>query len=111
MACIRVSEGAGEYCIVQFFHQMELNGEPILDDRDCPIVLLSDTLMCVRSHRILGPVSLVHECNNKCVLQKSRKRTHIEREQHEMTSLSVIHDYKRNNMFAVNIYCMKNVYS
>lgn len=107
-ACIQMTEGPGEYCIVQYFHQMESNNQPLLDDKDCPILLLSDIFMCIPSDRILTPVSIVHECDAKCTLQMRRKRVQTERQQCEVNSLVLIHDYS-NDMFVVNIYCIKNV--
>ena len=93
--CIQNSEER-RYCVLQYFHSMEADEAPLLNGRDCPIVLLSNTFWCIPSKRILTPVSIVHECDSKFTLQVTRKRKLVEREQCEFNSFSLCHNY---NMF------------
>jgi len=89
---------------------MKVNEQPILNDRDCPIVILSELFVCIPSRDILTPISILHECNGRCFLQMTRKRKQVEREMCDLNSQTVVHNYKRNNMFVINIYCMKTIY-
>lgn len=86
---------------------MEVNGQDVTDDRDCPVLMLSDSLLTVKSETILKPVSIVHECGRSCILRMMRKSRRAEREEQELNSLALKHDYKNNKMFVLNIYCMK----
>lgn len=107
-ACVQLLDGT-THCILQFLHLLEQNDEPIHNDRDCPLLLLTELFLCIRSERILTPVSIVHACVDGCKLQRSNKRRRVERQEYtELNCLSLCHDYKNNNIYAVNIYCMKN---
>ena len=87
---------------------MEVNqGQDIMDDKDCPVLLLSNLLYCIKSIQVLKPVSIVHECGQGCSL---RKRRRIERQEMETSSLVHWHDFKNNKMFVLNMYCMKYTY-
>eukprot|EP00731_Ephydatia_muelleri_P021977 Em0014g568a len=57
-------------CLVQGFLAMQLpNGQPLLNDYECPLFTLSRTLFSVDSTRIQKAISMVHECGNHCKLQ------------------------------------------
>ena len=107
MCMERVTDKA-KFCVVQHFNAMKANNQLILTDKDCPLLLLSKNFMAIHSSKVLIPVSLIHECDSNCSLKRQRKRRVAEREEYEVNSLSLCHDYKRNNMFVVNVYCMNN---
>ena len=110
--CIQTAEKSN-YFVVQHFHQAspntyEATNTAALNDRGCPILFLSSIFRCMLSKAIISPVSIVHECDSTCSLQIRQKRTLIEREQLEVNRLSIVHDYKNNTMFLLNIYCLTN---
>ena len=101
-ACIKHESGKS-LCVVQFFHQLDS-----VDDRNCPLIRLSNVFMTVESVSILTAISVVHRCNKRCELKVTRKRFHVEREQCTLNSLTLAHNFS-NDMFIVNIYCMKSI--
>ncbi|KAL5474420.1 hypothetical protein EMCRGX_G026364 [Ephydatia muelleri] len=59
-------------CLVQGFLAMQLpNGQPLLNDYECPLFTLSRTLFSVDSTRIQKAISMVHECGNHCKFERS----------------------------------------
>ena len=100
----------GTFCVVQLLYRdIERNGQQEYSKQDCPILKMSTHLLTVRSGLIICPVSVVHHCASSCRLVKRRKRTLIEREDIELSGLTVCHNYKNNTKFVLNVYCTSNL--
>ena len=57
------------------------NGQPLLNEYECPLFTLSRTLFTVDSRRILKAISMVHECGNHCKFETAVILNTVEREQ------------------------------
>lgn len=108
-SCYRVSRTGSRECIVQLLYDIEANGQQVVNEQDCPLLIGSSHLQSVPSTSILSPVSVVHECDSSCKLEMRRKRKIIERESVDATSLVLKHDF-HNGLFALNIYCLNIVF-
>ena len=42
------------------------NEVPILNDFDCPLLILTDNVVCVPSSDVISPTSILHECSSNC---------------------------------------------
>jgi len=104
-ACYKThTEEDESYCVLQKFYAVEVNGDEVLNEQECPLLLKSKHLISVPTKNVLSPVSIVHECLT-CPLQVKRKRRRVEQEEVRIESLILKHDHN-NNMFALNVYCM-----
>ena len=93
-------------CLVQGFLAMQLpNGQPLLNDYECPLFTLSRTLFTVDSTRIQKAVSMVHECGNHCQFEKSVILNTVEWEQVADTKLVFLHDWTQL-LYCLNVYCV-----
>lgn len=90
------------------FEAFEFNGQPITNEMECPLMESNGRFDVILSTCILGCISLIHECETLCTYTSHRKIM-IEREEVTISKKGFEHS-GRNNMYAVNIYCM-NYYS
>ena len=77
------------------------NGQPLLNDYECPLFTLSRTLFSVDSTRIQKAISMVHECGNHCKFATAAILNTVEWEQVADTKLVFLHDWTQ--LF----YCLK----
>ena len=78
---------------------MELNGDVMVNDYDCPLLTLTANITIISSSIVIQSVSIVHECTATCVFTTLPNISTVEREIIELTQLIFKHDW--TNMF----YC------
>lgn len=96
------------FCIVQHFDVLEVNRQLVLNEKDGPLMVKTKNFLCIESSKVISPVSIVHQCDSNCSLKRIRKSRVMEREHSEVNTLTVCHNFKTNDLYALNIYCMKN---
>lgn len=79
----------------------------ILNDLDCPLLMLTRTIFTVKSSAILNAVSVVHECGSTCKFVIKQWPGRIEREQYLSSRIEYEHDYG-NSLYYLNVYCMNS---
>ncbi|KAL5503005.1 hypothetical protein EMCRGX_G009879 [Ephydatia muelleri] len=66
------------HCLVQSFHELTLpDGQPLVNEYDCPLLDLSTTIFCTAGNNIQRPVSFVHQCSAYGVSSLTRGLLHI----------------------------------
>ena len=86
---------------------MDNLGEHIMNDYDCPILMMADILFCIPSVSVSHSLSVVHECTNTCVFVSGLASKKVEHEEVNCTQLCYEHDWS-NNMYSLNVYCMSS---
>ena len=105
LAC--VSKGHSQYCFVRLMEGMDVNGQCMVNDYDCPLLSLSSQIVTVAPSAVHTAVSVMHECTSTCLFDNSNTRQTLEREDiHTIhMHLSYTHDWT-NTFYCLNIYCM-----
>ena len=82
MACFKVqSHGSNiDYCMVRQLQHMDLLGEQIMNEYDCPLLSMTNVLYCIPSNTVSQAVSVVHECKDTCSFVQTSVRRNIENE-------------------------------
>ena len=79
----------------------------IVNEFDCPILLLTTDVYCVRPAQIQSVISIVHMCGTTCTSETVAIPAQIEREQISTSKLFFNHDLS-NHLFCFNIYCIQD---
>ena len=45
---------------------LSLEGDPVKNETDCPLMISTDTVFTVKSSAVLKAVSILHECGSSC---------------------------------------------
>ena len=90
-------------CIIQKFEMMELDGNPIQNSYDCPLLTLLPTLHFVSTAHVHSAVSIVHECTEACTFVELPSTHSVEREDVSTTNLVYQHDFDSHLMCIVCI--------
>ena len=87
-------------CIVRGFEELTLpNGEPLLNQFDCPLYKLSRTIFFVQSSNVHKAVSMVHECGEGCQFVEASTCRSIERKETIQVNRIFQHDWTQE------LYC------
>lgn len=109
VTCFEVPN-CGGYCIVRRLEAQlgrERGDEPLTNEFDCPLLTLTSKLYCLSPSRVYSAVSVVHMCNDSCMLKQLTTHRQFEREEVNLDSkLVFVHDLL-NNLFCLNIYCIQ----
>ena len=71
-----------DLCIIRGLEPiLSSNGDPILNELDCPLMILTQTIFVTKSSSILGAVSIICECSGSCKFARRQYETSIEREE------------------------------
>ena len=89
-------------CIVIGFE--DPNGEPLLNQFDCPFYKLSRTIFFVQSH-VHKAVSMVHECGEGCQFVEASTCHCIERKETIQVKTIFQHDWT-HDLYCRNLYCL-----
>ena len=95
-------EGNSLFCLVREMETMDMNGEPLTNESDCPLL---SRVVAVSPVAVQAAVSIIHECNTSCVFNQCCTRWRVKREDIEVTKLTFQHDWT-NSFYCLNIYCM-----
>ena len=95
---------AEELCLVRLFERMEINGEDITNDYDCPLFTLTPSAVVIPPNNVHTAVSFIHQCNSSCMFVRSSHGQTVEREHLNTPRLSYKHDWT-NNLYCLNLYC------
>ncbi len=71
---------------------------------DCPLLMLTNLLYCINSHKIQNPVSIIHECTDSCKFITTTISSTVEHEHLHTSGPSYYHDTS-NKMYCLNVYC------
>lgn len=67
LACFSHVESGKEFCLVRHLQeQTDPVGEPILNEFECPLLLLTSCLYLVSTTCIVSPISIVHSSDSMC---------------------------------------------
>ena len=100
-----VSKGLSTFCLVRELETIDLNGEPVTNDYNCPLLSLTPRVVTINSHHVEKAVSIIHECNASCIFVECPSTHRVEREDIEVEKLTFQHDWT-NSFYCLNIYCM-----
>ena len=89
---------------VRLFEDMKTGTQLMLNDFDCPLMTLTNTIVGIDPTDIASEVSIMHECTDTCKFIASGRRI-VERELIQTNTLSYVHDWT-NKWYCLNIYCM-----
>ena len=54
------------------FHELTLpDGQPLVNEYDCPLMDLPTTIFCTAGNNIQRPVSFVHQCSGTCLFKET----------------------------------------
>lgn len=107
LACFKEHAYGVSYAIVQLLQFMDNLGEIIINEFDCPLLMLSSLVYCVLASHVDHSISVVHECTDSCKYVTGQGAKTIEHENVTISQLSYKHDYS-NNMYCFNVYCMNH---
>jgi len=93
------------YCIVNRLERVLAGGVQILNDQECPLMMITQRFQVMPSCHILGSVSMIHQCGNSCFEVKYFE-TRIEREAINTTSINSIKHDNSNTFYCINLYCI-----
>ena len=82
------------------------HGNPITNECDCPLLLLSHEIFTTRALEVLKAVSVVHECGETCRFVDKETPRNVERENISLSRLEYEHDFSSNLMYCLNIFCI-----
>ena len=85
---------------------LSLEGDPVKNETDCPLIILSDTVFTVKSSAVMKAVSILHECGSSCKFSIQSCSTIVEREERLSHKLHFQHDWCGNDLYHLNIYCI-----
>lgn len=108
MACCESRDGS-KLCVIRGLEShVSPQGDPIVNELDCPSLMLTHTVFTAKSSCILKSVSVIHECGTTCKFTSAQFPRVIEREQlHLSARLEFIHDC-RNYAYYLNVFCMNS---
>lgn len=93
-------------CVVRGFEAMALpDSSPLMNEFDCPLFLLSRTVLSVDSTNIQSAVSFVHQCDESCRFVERNVQINQEREVTERPALVYEHNWN-NLLYCYNVYCI-----
>ena len=108
LACFFHVESGKEFCLVRHLQeQTDPVGEPILNEFECPLLLLTSCLYLVSTTCIVSPISIVHSCDSMCKFVECITNRVTERELVPLKKLTFCHNLL-NNMYCYNIFCISN---
>ena len=84
-----------EVCIIRELHPQTAGSErtPLLNEYNCPLLLMTSNLYILSTSRINKPVSIIHVCSDMC-----RMDTTYSKFEHDLS----------NKLYCYNIYCIGN---
>ena len=112
MACFKVqdhrSTGDSDYCMVRTLQCMDVLGQQIMNEYDCPLLSMTNLLYCIPSTSVSHAVSVAHECTDSCLFVNSSVEVPFRRVEHESVESSFPlfkHDFS-SKMYRRNVYCI-----
>ena len=90
-------------------HLKDVNGEPIVNKIECPLLQLKLDLCLISTTCILSPVSVVHSRGSSCTFINSPTTQHIKREPVDIQKLTFCHNLL-NYIYCYNIFCTNNLF-
>ena len=82
---------------------VSLDGNPITNEYNCPLLILSHVIFITKSSEIVKSVSVVHECGDTCKFVNKETPRNVEREDISLSRLEYEHDFCTNFL---NIFCI-----
>lgn len=92
--------------MVRPLEKMDLLGEQMMNEFDCPLLSMTNVLYCIPSNTVSQAVSVVHECTNSCTFVKTSVIRNVEHEAVESSDIIFKHDFC-NKMYCLNVYCIE----
>lgn len=105
LACFKEVSSQFSYTMIQKFEEVSVGGIQICNELSCPLMQTTDRFEVVFSTKILGSISMIHECVRSCRIEQSRK-TIVEREERIVSGSQCVNHDKNAEYFALNIYSM-----
>ncbi|KAL5493871.1 hypothetical protein EMCRGX_G015105 [Ephydatia muelleri] len=67
------------FCLVRYLEPVLSGTEPVLNEWGCSLLTLTNVIRCIASTLVSCAVSVVHQCDNQCVLAEQETTSRIER--------------------------------
>ena len=105
LACCKNSDG-NKLCLIRGLEFLSSpQGDPITNECDCPLLMMTHIIFTTKSSAIVNAVSIIHECGDTCKFVTKQWPKNIEREKLYLSSqIEYEHDFG-NSMYYLNIYC------
>ena len=97
-------ETRASICLVRLLQTVEVDGQQVQNEWECPLLILTNTVTSISPSDILTEVSVIHEGDNTCTVSNDGC-VQIERETVQANWFIYKHNW-RNNLFCLNLYCM-----
>ena len=94
------------HCVVKKLLPVLAGTSPVYNDLDCPLVTTSTRYDVIHSRMVLGPISIVHQCDDSCHSISDSFETKIEREKVVSKKIKGVKHDKNNTLYCINIYCI-----
>ena len=93
MPCFSHVDSRNHFCLVRHLDELkDVNGEPIVNEFECPLLQLKPDLYLIPTTSIISPISIVHSCDSSCTFINSTTERHIEREPVDIQKLTFCHN-------------------
>ena len=76
--------------MVRPLEKMDLLGEQMMNEFDCPLLSMTNVLYYIPSNTVSQAVSVVHECTNSCTFVKTSVSRNVEHEAVELSDIIFI---------------------
>ena len=93
------------FCLVRYLEPVLSGTEPVLNEWGCSLLTLTNMIRCIASTLVNCAVSVIHQCDNQCVLAEQETTSRIERVLVTQKKTVFVHNTD-NNMYCYNIFCM-----
>ena len=72
---------------------LSLKGDPVKNETDSPLMILTDTVFTAKSSAVLKAVSILHECGSSCKFSIQSCSTIVEQEERLSSKPHFQHDW------------------
>ncbi len=105
LACFKDVQSQVSYTMLQKFEMLSAGGSQTFNEMECPLMQITDRYEVTYSTRILGSLSIIHECGRSCRMEENQTRI-VEREERVLTGTYYINHDQNSEVFSLNIYSM-----
>lgn len=103
LACYKV-EASKAVCLVRELKQiLSDNMEPILNQYDCPLLMLTEHIFDILVSDLISSISAVHMCTDSCIVIEENSSRVFEREKIDANRTIFKHDWTNHMYFETDL--------
>jgi len=91
-------------CFVRLLERMDINGEDVINEYECPLFMLTPHIVAIPSSNVQTYVSFIYQCSSSCTFVQSTMGRTVEHETINTRHLTYKHDWT-NTLYCLNVYC------